>query len=397
LTEMEQFPAVFIGGPPHSGKSVLTYSLTRALRQRGIEHYVIRAAPDGEGDWASEADQHLVRTLRSKGAFTQAFTDFVCESLAKRHLPLLVDAGGRPTPYQERIFDCCTHAVLLTPDADSLAHWRAIAERHGVPIVAELTSRLQGSQSITATEPVLQGVITDLDRGRTATGPTFDALVDRLADILYVDPDELYRLHERRCSVETIIHLGRLARILDAPMDGNETRWEPQHVPRVLDYLPEKTPLALYGRGPNWLYTAVALLTFPAPFVQFDPRLDWVEARPLQIGHPGSDSPMQFRLYDSPDYVHVQVLRRSAHLEYDDLDTWCVPPIPARLGIILSGKLPLWLYTSLALTYRTAPWIAVYQPQVGAVVVYSTTQAHAIGDCIQLRSPTCIPPTNTIK
>ena len=60
---MELFPAVLIGGPPNSGKSVLTYNLTQALRERGIQHYVVRAAPDGEGDWVSEADRSLVRTI----------------------------------------------------------------------------------------------------------------------------------------------------------------------------------------------------------------------------------------------------------------------------------------------------------------------------------------------
>ena len=44
---MELFPAVMIGGPPHSGKSVLAYSLTQALRARGVAHYVLRAYPDG--------------------------------------------------------------------------------------------------------------------------------------------------------------------------------------------------------------------------------------------------------------------------------------------------------------------------------------------------------------
>ena len=58
---MELFPAVMIGGPPHSGKSVLAYSLSQALRARQVAHYVLRAFPDGEGDWANEADQAMVR------------------------------------------------------------------------------------------------------------------------------------------------------------------------------------------------------------------------------------------------------------------------------------------------------------------------------------------------
>jgi CRISPR-associated protein Csx3 len=365
---------------------VLIHSLTRALRQRGMEHYVVRAAPDGEGDWSNEAPPSLARALRDKGDFTDAFTDAVCQDLERRHLPFLVDVGGNPTPYQERVFDCCTHAVLLTSDMEAMAHWRAIAERHHVPILAELTSSLRGDPIINATQPILQGVITGLERSETAAGPIFDALVDRLVAIMYRDPDELYRFYERRCPVEieTVIHLGRLGHTLGVPMNAEEPRWEPRHVPQVLDYLPEKTPLALYGRGPNWLYTAVALLAHPAPFVQFDPRLGWIKARPFRVGQPDPDAPLEFRRYESPDYVHLETLRRSAHLEYDDLDTWCVPPIPARSGVILSGSLPLWLYTSLALTYHATPWLAVYQVPTGAVVVHATSPAHAAGDVLPL-------------
>ena len=136
---MDRFPAILIGGPPHSGKSVLTYSLTHALRQLGRQHYVIRAAPDGEGDWANEASQKLVRELRYKGAFTVAFTDFVCQSLHNRHLPLLVDVGGSPTPEQERILDYCTHAILLTPDASARNYWRTLIKRLSLIHISEPT------------------------------------------------------------------------------------------------------------------------------------------------------------------------------------------------------------------------------------------------------------------
>ena len=56
-TYLNQLPAVLIGGPPHSGKSVLIYSLSQALRARGVAHYALRACPDGEGDFSNETDQ----------------------------------------------------------------------------------------------------------------------------------------------------------------------------------------------------------------------------------------------------------------------------------------------------------------------------------------------------
>jgi CRISPR-associated protein Csx3 len=380
---MELFPAVLIGGPPHSGKSVLAYSLTQALRQRGVGHYVLRAAPDGEGDWANEAAQKLVRTLRVKGDFTPAFVDFVCDSLAGRHLPLLVDAGGRPTPEQERIFDYCTHAVLLSLDESERDDWRAIAERHNLPIVAELTSRLEGKSHLTAKSPVLRGVITGLERGATVAGPVFDALVERLAAILYYDPADLRRIHDDLCPVETVIDLECLARTFDVPLDGEKAIWEPRHLPGVLDYLPEAVPLGLYGRGPNWLYAALALLAAPAPFVQFDVRLGWVQAESLRLGTPDPQAPLQIQFDMFPDHVRVEGVLPIAYLDYSQLETLAVPPVTPGVGVLLSGKLPHWLYTSLALTYRGAPWIAVYQPPLGcAVVVHSADAAHATGDCI---------------
>ena len=72
---MPVFPAVLVAGMPHCGKSVLAYMLSQHLRRMGIAHYLLRAAPDGEGDWFLEGDPAWVRTLRkrAKGPFTAAF------------------------------------------------------------------------------------------------------------------------------------------------------------------------------------------------------------------------------------------------------------------------------------------------------------------------------------
>ncbi len=380
---MEQFPAILIGGPPHSGKSVLTYSLTHALRQRGIQHYVIRAAPDGEGDWSNEVDQKLVRELRYKGDFTADFTDFVCQSLRNRHLPLLVDVGGRPTPAQERIFDCCTHAILLTPDETSRVDWRELSARHALPRIADLTSELQGEDIITKTTPVLEGVLTGLERHHTASGPVFEALVEKVALLFDYGPQALFRIHESLCTAELVIDLLRLARTFDVPGVGQKPQWKPHHLSAILNYLPASTPLGLYGRGSNWIYTAVSLLTLPAPFYQFDPRLGWVQAQTLRLGN-APDQPLKIRRRSLEDGLYLDCRIPQTYLDYDQLPQQLVPALPSGSGVILGGRLPYWLYTSLARTYQDHPWIAVYQPQLrGAVVVRSNTSAYTLGDCLQ--------------
>lgn len=390
---MERFPAVLIGGPPHSGKSVLAYSLTQALRRRGIDHYVLRAYPDGEGDWANEADQKLVRRMRFKGQGTPEWVNHICRDLAGRHLPLIVDVGGLPTADQERIFVFCTHAVLLTRNPASHKEWHDRMARHGVPVIADLTSRLEGPSRLIASAPVLRGVITGLERGATASGPVFEALVERLATLFACDQAELRRSHFALAPVELVIDLDRLAHTLNVSFQGEQATWEPHQLPVVLDYLPATTPLAIYGRGPNWLYAALASLAHPAPFYQFDVRLGWVQALsmptspnyPVMSSDPATtpETSLAFRVAATAEYTHIEGHLPKAYVDYSEVETLRVPPVPAKRGIILSGKLPQWLYTSLALTYIQAPWLAVFQPQLNqAVIVRSTDDAHIVGNCL---------------
>ncbi len=384
---MQLFPAVLVGGPPNSGKSVLTYNLTQALRERGIQHYVLRAAPDGEGDWASEADQSLMRTILVPQAWTPAFVDHVCGSLAHRPLPLIVDVGGCPTAWQEAIFDYCTHAVLLTPDESAHATWLDLVNRHNLILLADLRSELHGVNQVVATQPALKGVIAGLEWGERIGGPTFEILVERIARLLAYDPDKLRRFHLTCAPVETAIDLDRLARILGVPFTGDKAVWQPHYLPHLLDYLPEATPVGLYGRGPNWLYTAVALLAYPEPFYQFDARLGWVTPPTLRLGVPPADAPVQVHSQPRGGHTHLAFTITKAYLDYMEAEGLVTPPVPPDQGVVLSGKLPLWLYTALALAYAPRaplPWLAIYQPQWGdgAIVVSSRNPELPAGNLV---------------
>ncbi len=168
---MKPFPAILIGGPPHSGKSVLVYNLTRALRANWVPHYVLRACPDGEGDWENETDQAVVQTIRSKGAFNTLFMERVASYLQKRHLPLLVDVGGLPTSEQEAVFSLCTDAILLVGDrqddpaaySDGTAVWQAIAERQHLSVIAHIKSVLNGQERLLSTIPMVKGTLSSLE------------------------------------------------------------------------------------------------------------------------------------------------------------------------------------------------------------------------------------------
>ncbi|MGC9400709.1 MAG: CRISPR-associated protein Csx3, partial [Anaerolineae bacterium] len=360
-------PAVLIGGPPHSGKSVLTYSLTQALRAREVPHYVIRAyPPDGEGDWFQSGDQAFVRHVRLKGAESEAWLPLLKRDLARRHLPLIVDMGGLPTAEQETLLAACTHAVLLTRDAASRAAWTARVERHGLELLADLRSDLNGESTLTSATSVLRGTLTGLERGTTATGPVFEALVERLAALFTPAAHGLRRQHLLQAPVELTVDLQRLA----AHFDVDPQAWPPGALPQVLEYLPAGCPLGLYGRGPNWLYSAVALHTLPAPFYLFDVRLGWVAAPTLQQGPANAAGLWTLKTKTLSTGVRWGLRLLDAYLDYREAVTLRLPAPPSDEGLILSGQLPLWLWGAVARACAPAPWLAVFQPQLrGAVLV----------------------------
>jgi CRISPR-associated protein Csx3 len=380
---MNLLPALVIGGRPHAGKSVLAFSLSQALRLLKIQHYVLRAYPDGEGDWANQASQELVRAIRVKGEGTPEWVEHICRDIGRRHLPLIVDPGGRPTDWQEAVFDECTHAILLWPDDGSRGTWEAMLKRHGLAIVADLRSDLHGVDDLEDNGPMLRGTLAGLERGAMAGGLAFEALVECVAGLFSYSPSELRKMHLAQAPVELVIELGRLGRTLDALDSALE--WVPQHLPRVLDYLPSATPLGLYDRGPNWLYAALALYAHPEPLYQFDVRLGWIKPPALRIGQPTQDAPLQANLSSRSDHVRVELALRDAYLDYAEAEGLCVPPVPADRGIVLSGKLPLWLWTATSLAYPSVPWLGIYQPRLHdrAVIVKSQIVELAVGQTIR--------------
>lgn len=382
------FPAIFIGGPPHSGKSTLLYRLTQALRAADVAHYALRASPDGEGDWSNEAPPDTVRLLRRKQPWSPAFADQVSRAIDRRHLPLLVDAGGKVSPESAQIAAACTHGLLLAANLADLAPWRELLARHGRPLLAELRSELTGPQTVTDGAPVLRGVLSGLGHGLSSEGVCFAALLTRLTPFLTYSPDKLYHTHRALTNLEMILHLERAIHPL--PAHTPPERWQPAELPVLLANLPADTPLALYGRAPNWLYAALAAFSPPAPQL-FNPTLGWVTPPPLRLtAAPGPAGLHWVAVTPLPAAIRVELAVAGGYLDYDDAVGLAAPALPPGQGVALAGKLPHWLYAALVCAYRDAgaTWVAVYQPQLaGAVVVWSQPDAMIVGDLVMRAAP----------
>ena len=95
------------------------------------------------------------------------------------------------------------------------------------------------------------------------------------------------------------------------------------------------------------------------------------------------------RDFSDEHYNRLEFKLTKSYLDYDEAYQLAVPPVPANQGVILSGKLPLWLWTALARVYINVPWLAVFQPQLErqAVVVASKDKDKPIGSLVSDNDP----------
>lgn len=384
-----RYPAVFIGGPPHAGKSWLTHQLSRALARRQVAHYVLRAHPDGEGHWRFEAPADAANELRllAKQPWTPEFAARISRDIAGRHLPLLVDAGGQVSEETRLILAHCSGAILLAPRRASLAAWRALVAEQALPLLAELRSTLDGPQTVDAAGATLRGTISGLGPGRAPSGPCFDQLVVRLDGLCRFERALLLRQHAALLDADPLdieAPIGALPahRMPDAP-------WRPDELPQLLAAVDPRAPLAIYGAGPPWLYAALAAYTAPAPLQVFNVALGWVQPPPLALGDKADAARLAWQRDERETYTRLRFTIPGAYLDYAAAlaAPLRVPRVAPDRGVALDGRLPTWLYAALARRYASAAWVGVYEPRAdppAAIVVRSRRPQLPIGSVYPL-------------
>ena len=161
--------------------------------------------------------------------------------------------------------------------------------------------------------------------------------------------------------------------------------WRAKKLKRLLTQLPTQQSLCVYGVGPAWLYAALALHAKTQPFYQFDARIGWVEPPLLIAGtlQPEKQSILSIvqSCPDDDSYL-IELYPKDGYLDYSEANQLVFPEPPSQRGVIVSGKLPLWLFTALVRFYTQwdVPWIAVNDARNNKpVVVYSQVTTHPLG------------------
>jgi CRISPR-associated protein Csx3 len=391
------FPAILLAGPPHCGKSVLSFMLTKQLREQQVAHYLLRAVPDGEGDWFLEGEAALMRAIRTghKTAYSARFVSHFCNIIENRWLPLLVDIGGKPQGEQFEIIRACTHAILLYRDEDERQYWRKILDESQLLPLAELCSMQTEPEALLEVEPTLQAVISGLERDaeKRQQGKVFDALVERVSGICAYPPGELEEFHLSRAPLPALTER-YLARQLGLPDAETNPTWQPEHLKRLMSTGKLNPPYALYGRGPIWLAAMLLSCDLASPAAIFDVRYGWVTL-PDALAE-GCSAAICFRIRRHiPGYDWIGIHLPDSILEVEELrqpELGHIVGLQPR-GVVLSGKLPRWVVATLVRTLAGKyAWVGVDDPRnKRVIVVHSQSPEQEIGDVLDRPDITDLP------
>ena len=164
-----------IVGPPHSGKSVFSYALQRALDACYPEDvYLLRAVPDGEGNWFHELPSGKAMLYRQKGRWSNAFVTRMEEAikrLSKQKRFVLVDTGGKIDSYTRRLLSACTHAFIVSRSPEETCLWQGAVQAAGAELVGIIHSSLEPVGELLEEGPPPVWRIGPLERGKHPSIP----------------------------------------------------------------------------------------------------------------------------------------------------------------------------------------------------------------------------------
>lgn len=138
-----QGAAILIGGPPDSGKSLLSNALRQAVAKRhpSSRIFLHRANWDGQGNWSyespdSDLTDQLVLGFDAKLHWHPEAAKLVpryfqnqaaaVQNLRKVRDLVFVDVGGVPQPEKQSVVEACSHYLIISRDPKAVADWHQL-------------------------------------------------------------------------------------------------------------------------------------------------------------------------------------------------------------------------------------------------------------------------------
>lgn len=193
--------AILIGGPPDSGKSVLSYALYRSLRQFYPDYqiYLHRANWDGEGNWKFESDgskyvdslveANTYRLHQSPQAddLLPKYFAYQAEAIANMQKVVdlvIVDVGGRVQPEKLPVVKSCSHYLVISKSSAEVASWHDLCGSY-LGNIGVIHSVLDNVCEVVADGDYFEMVAGPWLTGKTNSVPAF--LLERIDQVLFAE------------------------------------------------------------------------------------------------------------------------------------------------------------------------------------------------------------------
>ena len=243
----------------------------------------------------------------------------------------------------------------------------AVSTLAGAPWLGAHAADKYPSKPVTIIVPYAAGGSTDV---------VARVIAQKLSEI--VDGNSLY---EDKNSSEAVVMNPRdiIAQI------GREQNLEPRDVQRLYEVIRQNyqqgEDIKIDGRARSWEYAAIAFASYRsgARSVSFYSPDGYVS---LKSGEYEDANRIEHDEYDTTRQavdshtVHIEVRLNVAKVNPDILNELTIPTVDSSKTIIISGRMPMWLAASVALSYKDAvEKIAYFVPGQEAPVVWARDES----------------------
>lgn len=150
-TKKDQISKVIaVVGPANSGKSVFIRELQKNLKANypvlyQNDFFLIRACPDGEGDWFGDVSADEGKLFRHKKRFDNEFviqmTNNIKEIKKTKNL-VLIDCGGIIDKKNQQILNECTHSIIVSRDESDIKEWIGALKSSEIELLFQINTEL---------------------------------------------------------------------------------------------------------------------------------------------------------------------------------------------------------------------------------------------------------------
>ncbi len=179
---------IAILGPPNSGKSVFVHSMLNSLRnyKNGSlidNFYIIRACPDGEGNWFNEIESNIGKIFRIKKSFDDEFAITISEHInntKESKSIIIVDCGGKIDKKNQIILNSCSDCIIISSNKEEIPEWIGAAKSSELNILSIIHSTLEEKSEIIPNKNVLEIVLGKLERSNQNSVQIPEKLIERI-------------------------------------------------------------------------------------------------------------------------------------------------------------------------------------------------------------------------